>query len=240
MNQITPWHSDSGKFTRSRTRWENPRPSGLGELGKFSTKNLVRKNWGRTQQVPDPKLDTSFLERKQLVINGDVESNPGPIQSIQACRAANGRLYYKSLLLKYIDTCSCQACEEYVCDDTKDSSVLNEIEFCSVVCDDFSLKNHQKIKNKRNTTLENEKFISKIDVIDLKVHDLSFLKLSELLKDADVESNPGPTPNPGTPKGRKAKNRNFNFTANKLHYDGRNRTKRANLPSQAICIGSKG
>ena len=73
--------------------------------------------------------DTSFLKRTQVVINGDVESNPGPIQSIQAYRAAIGSFYSKSRLLKSIDTCYCQAYEEYVCDHTKDRSVLNEMIF---------------------------------------------------------------------------------------------------------------
>ena len=34
--------------------------------------------------------DTSFLNRNQVVIDGDVESNPGPIQSVQAYRASIG------------------------------------------------------------------------------------------------------------------------------------------------------
>ena len=35
--------------------------------------------------------DTSFLNRRQVVINGDVESNPGPVSSVQSYRAAIGR-----------------------------------------------------------------------------------------------------------------------------------------------------
>ena len=35
--------------------------------------------------------DTSFLKRKQVVVNGDVESNPGPTTSIESYRAAIGR-----------------------------------------------------------------------------------------------------------------------------------------------------
>ena len=44
----------------------------------------------------DIVYDTSFLKQKQVVINGDVESNPGPISSIQAHRAAIGRFYGKA------------------------------------------------------------------------------------------------------------------------------------------------
>ena len=40
--------------------------------------------------------DTSFLKRSQVVINGDIESNPGPISSIEAYRAAIGRFYGKA------------------------------------------------------------------------------------------------------------------------------------------------
>ena len=44
--------------------------------------------------------------------------------------------------------------------------------------------------------------------------DVSFLKVLQLLKDDNIESNPGPVPGP-LPKGRKAKKRTFNFTPRK-------------------------
>ena len=40
--------------------------------------------------------DTSFLKRKQVVISGDVESNPGPVSSIESYRAAIGRFSGKA------------------------------------------------------------------------------------------------------------------------------------------------
>ena len=41
--------------------------------------------------------DTSSLKRKQLVIDGDVESNPGPISSVEGYRAPIGRISNVSL-----------------------------------------------------------------------------------------------------------------------------------------------
>jgi hypothetical protein len=57
--------------------------------------------------------DTSFLNRKKVIIDGDVESNPGPIASAQAHRAAVGCYYNTARILSYpsylnVDTCSCQ------------------------------------------------------------------------------------------------------------------------------------
>ena len=46
--------------------------------------------------------DTSFLTRKQVTIDGDVESNPGPIP-LEAHRASIGRYYNKSKYLSNID-----------------------------------------------------------------------------------------------------------------------------------------
>ena len=35
--------------------------------------------------------DTSFLKHEKLIIDGDVESNPGPVSSVESYRAAIGR-----------------------------------------------------------------------------------------------------------------------------------------------------
>ena len=35
--------------------------------------------------------DISFLKRRKLIIDGDVESNPGPVSSVESYRAAIGR-----------------------------------------------------------------------------------------------------------------------------------------------------
>ena len=63
--------------------------------------------------------DTSFLRRLQVVINGDVESNPGPIASALSHRIAIGRYYSKAVYLSSglytnIEVCSCQKYEESI------------------------------------------------------------------------------------------------------------------------------
>ena len=63
--------------------------------------------------------DTSFLNRKKVVIDGDVECNPGPIASVQAHRTAIGTYYNKAIFLsnpsdQQIHFCSCKKYEDYV------------------------------------------------------------------------------------------------------------------------------
>ena len=53
---------------------------------------------GRKLTIQFP-YDTSFLKRIEVVINGDVESNPGPIASAQLHRIAIGRYYNKAVYL---------------------------------------------------------------------------------------------------------------------------------------------
>ena len=58
--------------------------------------------------------DTSSLKRKQLVIDGDVESNPGPISSVEGYRAAIGRYYCKAVSLSqsiHVNSCYCHKYE---------------------------------------------------------------------------------------------------------------------------------
>ena len=50
-----------------------------------------------------PYDDVSFLNRKQLLIDGDVESNPGPMVSIEAHRACIGRFHDKCKRLSNIE-----------------------------------------------------------------------------------------------------------------------------------------
>ena len=69
--------------------------------------------------VRSPRSDTYKIFRLQLVINGDVESNPGPIASALAHRIAIGRYYSKAAYLSYglynnIDVCFCQKYEESI------------------------------------------------------------------------------------------------------------------------------
>ena len=59
-----------------------------------------------------------------------------------------------------------------------------------------------------------------IAIIEL-IYDVSFTKLLQLIKDGDVEINPGPS-NMSTPKGRKSKKTTFNFTPKKLDMDSMN------------------
>ena len=61
--------------------------------GKPKKKNTFNFNCKKenTPGIMFFSYDTSFLNRKQVVINGDVESNPGPISSVETYRAAIGR-----------------------------------------------------------------------------------------------------------------------------------------------------
>ena len=57
--------------------------------------------------------DTSSLKRTQVVIDGDVESNPGPSSSIEGYRAAIGRYYFKAVSLSQKINMFCCSCEKY-------------------------------------------------------------------------------------------------------------------------------
>ena len=50
--------------------------------------------------------DTSSLKRKQVVIDGDVESNPGPISSVESYRATIGRFYGKGKIKEKRASCN--------------------------------------------------------------------------------------------------------------------------------------
>ena len=63
--------------------------------------------------------DTSFLNRKKVVIDGDVESNPGPVASAQAHRTAVGSYYNTARILSNVPdlnyvTCSCHKYKDFV------------------------------------------------------------------------------------------------------------------------------
>ena len=56
-------------------------------------------------QALKTSYDTSSLKRKQLVIDGDVESNPGPISSVEGYRAAIGRFSGKFKKKEKVASC---------------------------------------------------------------------------------------------------------------------------------------
>lgn len=138
--------------------------------------------------------DTSFLKRIQVVINGDVESNPGPIASAISHRIAIGRYYNKAVYLssgldKNIEMCFCQKYEQSI---FKHSgyNYLTVIE----MFDNYLLE-----KQNEYTAKDLEFCIATIEL----VYDVSFLKILQLVIDGDVESNPGPdTNNVETPRGK--------------------------------------
>ena len=100
--------------------------------------------------------------------------------------------------------------------------LLNEIGFnCreNVECEEF------------NGVIDDQIYIFDcIDNGDLEIYDVSFLNVSQLLVDGDVESNPGPTDNvdktpkgKGRRKGTPKKNKGLKGTPNKLRkVDGQN------------------
>ena len=50
-------------------------------------------------------FDTSALKWKQVLIDGDIESNPGPVSSVEGYRAAIGRFNGKSRMSEKIASC---------------------------------------------------------------------------------------------------------------------------------------
>ena len=50
------------------------------------------------RKIENFSYETSFLKHRKLIIDGDVESNPGPFSSIEAYRSAVGRFSGKSQL----------------------------------------------------------------------------------------------------------------------------------------------
>ena len=147
--------------------------------------------------------DTSFLKRIEVVINGDVESNPGPIASAQLHHIAIGRYYNKVVYLNNgldgnIEMCFCHKYEQSI---FKHSgyNFLTMIEM---------FDNNLVEKHNEYTAKDLEFCIATIEL----VCDISFLKLLQLIVDGDVELNPGPSNTPtGTQKGRKTKKTTFNF-----------------------------
>ncbi len=81
-------------------------------------KSIMMNKFTRSLSL-DLWYDTSFLNRQKVVIDGDVESNPGPIASAQAHRTAIGIYYSKATFLSDqtytgINDCCCQKYEDLI------------------------------------------------------------------------------------------------------------------------------
>ena len=139
--------------------------------------------------------DTSFLKRTHVVINGDVESNPGPIASAISHRVAIGRYYNRAVYLSggHITNMNACCCQKY------EKTIFKHCG-CNMVTMVEIFNDEVRVVKDEYTPKDLEFCIATIEL----VYDVSFLKILQLIVDGDIESNPGPTPK-GTPKGRKAK-----------------------------------
>lgn len=134
--------------------------------------------------------------------------------SIDAYRAAIGRYYSKAKFLSSlchdnINVCSCQKYQDYVYRLSK----YNLSTMHKFLYEEYT--NYFETREFSEKQKDLEFCITTLEVAD----NVSFLKLLKLIVDGDVEVNPGPTHNTGTPKGRKMKNKSFNFTPEKLDMD---------------------
>ena len=144
------------------------------------------------------------------MINGDVESNPGPISSVESYRVAIGRYYNKARFLsnrsdEQINVCACNEYEDYVFKLTG-YNLLTMLEFFNDEYDDNVVLNLTGCNNDEQGN-NVDKFTEKdlefcIAAIEL-IYDVSFLKLKQLIACGDVEINPGPVNmNCDTPKSK--------------------------------------
>ena len=118
--------------------------------------------------------DTSFLRRLQVVINGDVESNPGPIASALSRRIAIGRYYSKAVHLSSglhnnIDVCFCQKYEKSI-------YKYSGYNFLTMI----EMFDNNLLEKQNEYTVKDLEFC--IATVEL-VYDVSFLKLLLLIVD---------------------------------------------------------
>ena len=111
---FTPQKLDKNKM-QNLVSYEPRKPENRTQISeKRNMRSKIRYTMSYNNHN-DTSFDTSFLNRNQVVIDGDVESNPGLIQSIQAYRTSVGRFYDTARLkCKNFDKCYCQEYEIYL------------------------------------------------------------------------------------------------------------------------------
>ena len=136
-----------------------------------------------------------------MVVNGDVESNPGPISSFEWYRAALGRYCCKAVKSLsqsiHVNSCYCQKYERGFSQSTRfDINKMMKLGFYEDI-------NHLDLSDYGSSFTDNCRDLKFCITAIESMYDVSFLKMIELIACGDVEVNPGPaTNNIETPKGR--------------------------------------